>query len=349
MQAAVLTDLKHPLQLWSQIQIPKLNRGQVLVSLAYSGVCHSQLQEARGGRGQDPYLPHLLGHEGTGIVSEIGPDVSKVKVGDKVVLTWIKGQGIEAGGVKYTYEGRTVNAGGVTTFNQQAVVSENRLVKLPNGIGMDIGVLFGCALLTGAGTVLNTIKPDAGTSLAVFGLGGVGLSALIAAQLYPVKMLIAVDVEDQKLELARAFGATHTFNAKTENAVEAIRKLTGGNGVNYSVEAAGSAQTIEQAFACVMKNGGLCVFASHPSSGQKIQLDPYDLICGKQIKGTWGGECKPDRDIPLLAELCVKRKIPLEKLITKKYKLSEINQALDDIEARRVARPLVEIAKELDQ
>lgn len=343
MQGAVLTDINRPLQLWD-VQMPKLNRGQVLVKLAYSGVCHSQLQEARGGRGEDKYLPHFLGHEGTGVVTEIGADVTKVKVGDQVILTWIKGIGIEAGGVKYSYEGQTVNAGGVTTFNQLAIISENRVVKLPPGIGMDIGVLFGCALLTGAGTVINTIKPDAGTSMAVFGLGGVGLSALMAAQLYPVKRLIAIDIEDQKLELAKAFGATHTINSSKENAVEAVRKLTENVGVNYAVEAAGSAQTIEQAFASVKKDGGLCVFASHPATGQKIQLDPYDLICGKQIKGTWGGECKPDRDIPLLAELCMRRGIPLAKLISKRYKLAEINEALDDLEARKVARPLIEIS-----
>lgn len=344
MRGAVLTELNQPLEVWDGIEIPEPARGQVQVKLAFSGVCHSQLMEARGSRGNDPYVPHLLGHEGTGVVQKIGDGVTKVRVGDRVVMTWIKGRGLEAGGVKYTHQGRTVNAGGVTTFNDHALVSENRLVALPEGVSMDVGVLFGCALLTGAGIVLNTLKPEAGSTIAVFGLGGVGLSALMAASFSKPKLLIAIDVEDDKLELSRHFGATHTVNATKQSAADMIRELTGGTGVDFSMEAAGLARTIETAFSSVRKNGGLCVFASHPKSGEKIQIDPYELICGKRIEGTWGGACDPDRDIPLLARLIREHGAPIEKLVNKRYSLNQINEALDDLENRRVARPLIEIS-----
>ena len=343
MKAAVLTELGKPLEILTGIKIPELQRGQVLVRVAYSGVCFSQVMEARGGRGKDPFLPHLLGHEGTAVVESIGEGVQKVKKGDRVVLTWIKGEGLDAGGVKYRHNDNTINAGGVTTFNEMAVVSENRIVPLPSGIPMDVGVLFGCALLTGAGIVLNMLRPEAGSTMAVFGLGGVGLSALSVAGTFGVSKVIAVDVEAHKLSLAREFGATDVIDASVEDPVERIRAITGGAGVDYAVEAGGSTKTIEQAFQSVRKFGGLCVFASHPPSGQTIKLDPYDLICGRRIEGTWGGSSKPDRDIPLLANTYLSRKIPFEKMITKKYSLEGINEALDDLEARRAARPLIEI------
>ena len=343
MKAMVLERLNEPLVLRDSVQTPILARGQVLVKLAYSGVCHSQLMETRGGRGPDRFLPHLLGHEGTGVVETIGEGVSKVRPGDQVILTWIKGSGIEAGGAKYRRGEVTINAGGVTTFNEKAVVSENRLVPLPEGLPMDLSVLFGCALLTGAGIVMNQIKPEKNSTVAVFGLGGIGLSALIALQLYSCAQIIAIDVEDEKLQLARELGATQTINSRNESAVETIARLTHGLGVDAAVEAGGLVSTIEQAFSSVKKNGGLCVFASHPPSGEKIALDPYDLISGKRIQGSWGGASNPDRDIPILAELYRKGKLPLEKLIGKRYRLDQINEALDDLEHRRTTRPLIEI------
>jgi S-(hydroxymethyl)glutathione dehydrogenase/alcohol dehydrogenase len=343
MRAAVLSEINKPLIIINGIDLPELSRGQVLVKVKYSGVCHSQLMEARGGRGEDKYLPHLLGHEGTGTVVEVGPDVSKVRPGDHVVLTWIKGTGIDSGGMKYTFDGTVLNSGAITTFNNMAVISENRLVPLPDGVPMDVGVLFGCALLTGAGIILNSVHPRAGSTVAIFGLGGVGLSALIATRLFPVKELIAVDVEDEKLQLAREFGATQVINASKVDPVSAIRALTAGEGVDYSVESAGLVKTIEQAYQAVKKLGGKCTFASHPKSGERISIDPYDLICGKQLEGSWGGSANPDRDIPTIAQLYVRSRLPLEKLISKRYRLDEINEALNDLEQRRVIRPIIEM------
>jgi len=343
MKAAILRTLGAPLNVCDDLAFDAPARGQVLVRLAYSGVCHSQLMEVRGHRGADPYLPHLLGHEGTGMVVSVGEGVTKVVAGDLVVLGWIKGTGLDASGTRYSCRGETVNAGGVTTFNQFALVSENRVVPLPEGVPLDVGVLFGCALPTGAGIVINDLDPRPNATFAVFGLGGIGMSALIATQLYEPATVIAVDVSDEKLALAREFGATVTINSTTTDAVAEIRRLTGGAGVDYAVEASGRGEVIEAAFDAVRRGGGLCVFASHPRQGVRISLDPYELICGKQIRGSWGGGCKPDRDIPRFGALYREGRLPLEKLLTHRYTLDQINEALDDLEHGRVGRPLIEI------
>jgi S-(hydroxymethyl)glutathione dehydrogenase / alcohol dehydrogenase len=345
MKAAVLERLNEPLTIRSDIKYGSPKRGQVLVKLAYSGVCHSQLMEVRGRRGVDAYLPHLLGHEGTGKVIEVGEGVTKVKADDLVVLGWLKGNGLDGGGARYgcSCEGRVINAGGVTTFNEYALISENRLAPLPPGVPMDVGVLFGCAVLTGAGIVTHDIKPEPGSAVAVFGLGGIGMSALMATMLFECSKVIAVDISTDKLDLALSFGATDVINGQTADVVSEIRKLTNNQGVDYAIEASGQTMVIEQAFDSVRRGGGQCVFASHPEHGKRINLDPYELICGKKIRGSWGGGSNPDRDIPIFADLYLKGRFPLEKLITKRYSLNRINEALDDLENHRVGRPLIEI------
>ncbi|MES2686062.1 MAG: zinc-binding dehydrogenase [Pseudomonadota bacterium] len=345
MKAAVLKQVNEPLVVYSDIEYGEPGQGQVLVKLAYSGVCHSQLMEARGRRGPDRYLPHLLGHEGTGQVLQIGEGVTKVRPGDLVVLGWIKGWGLDGGGVSYrcACSEQAINAGAVTTFNEYALVSENRLVRLPPGVPLDVAVLFGCAVPTGAGIVTNDIKPEPDSSIAVFGLGGIGMSALMATMLFKCSKVIAIDVSPEKLDLALSFGATHVINAKLADATAEIRKLTGGLGADYAIEASGQASVIEQAFESVRRGGGLCVFASHPEHGRRISIDPYELICGKQIRGSWGGSSNPDQDIPKFANLYLQGRLPLEKLLTKRYSLDQINEALDDLELHRVGRPLIEI------
>jgi S-(hydroxymethyl)glutathione dehydrogenase/alcohol dehydrogenase len=343
MKAAVLYEFGAPLEICGDVEVPPLQRGQVLVRLAYSGVCQSQLMEVRGRRGDDPFLPHLLGHEGSGLVVGLGPDVTKVMQGDKVVIGWIRSSGIEAPVPSYTRGGEILNAGRVTTFNEYAVVSENRCIALPDGVPLDVGVLFGCALPTGAGIVSNTMRPNPGASVAIVGVGGVGLSALLALALFDCEIVVAVDISDDKLRLAADLGATHTVNARQRDPVEAIRELTKGRGVDFAIEAAGRSDTIEQAFAAVRREGGLCVFASHPEAGARITLDPFELICGKRISGTWGGASNPDRDVPVFSDLYLEGKLPLERLISHRYALEDINEALEDLEQHRTSRPLIEI------
>ena len=341
MKAAVLYKTGHPLVVEDEIEIPALKPGQVLVKIHFSGVCHSQLMEARGKRGDDPYLPHMLGHEGSATILEAGPGVTRFKKDDIVILTWIKSLGADVPQTKYKKGNQVINAGGVTTFSDCSIVSENRCVPLPEGVPLDIASLFGCAVLTGAGIMTNTIRPSAKNSLAIFGLGGIGLSALMAANLYECQTLIAVDIEKDKLELASEFGATHLIDSSVEDPVERIREITEGKGVDYSIEAAGVVKTIEQAFQSVRKGGGKCVFATHPKAEEKIMIDPFDLICGKQIQGSWGGESNPEDDIPKFAQLYRDGKLPLEKLLTRRYSLDQINEALDDLEQRKVGRPLI--------
>lgn len=340
MHAAVLYEPGRPLVI-ERLDIPEIGPGQVLVEMAFSGVCRSQLMEVRGGRGADRWLPHLLGHEGSGTVLQVGQGVTKVTSGDKVILTWIRATGQDASGAKFFNGKRFVNAGAVTTFGTHTVAAENRLVRLPSGVPLDVAVLFGCALPTGAGMVLNELRPQRQSSMAIFGLGAIGLSALMASRLLDCQPLIAVDVSAEKLAMARLFGATHTIDAKTQDPIEMIRQLTGGQGVDFSVEAAGSPRTIEQAFDVIRPHGGRCLFASHPESGKKICLDPYDLISGKTIAGSWGGASQPDHDVPKLAALYCDGQLPLERLLTRRYALSEVNQALDDLEVARVFRPLL--------
>jgi S-(hydroxymethyl)glutathione dehydrogenase/alcohol dehydrogenase len=346
MKAAVLFELNQPLRIIDIEQLPCLQEGQVLVDIIYSGLCHSQVMEIRGCRGEDKYLPHMLGHEGVGLVREVGPNVTKVKAGDAVIMGWIKGDGIDAPGGVYDYQGTTINSGGMTTFSEVSIVAENRLVKLPQGLPPDIAVLFGCALPTGAGIVMNEIDPKPGATFAVFGLGGIGLSALIALNLYSPSRVIAIDVEDAKLALAKELGATDCINLKATDPVAAINEIIPG-GVDYAIEAAGKTSVIEQAFLSVKDAGGLCVFASHPPEGEKICLDPLTMHKGKLIRGSWGGSAKPDRDIPKLADLYHRHQLPLSQILSRTYSLDQINEAVADLEARKINRALIDINSSL--
>src|SRR5436305_2976507 len=180
--AAVLVELGKPLEL-ADLEVPALRPGQALVEVAYSGVCHTQVGEARGHRGEDKFLPHCLGHEGSGTVREVGPGVAKVKPGDRVILSWIKGSGADVPGTVYGWNGRPVNAGGITTFATYSVISENRLTPAPDGMSMRLAALVGCAVPTGAGVIFNTAQPRPGQSVVVFGAGGIGSCAVAAAAL----------------------------------------------------------------------------------------------------------------------------------------------------------------------
>ena len=337
--AAILEQTNQPLVVHHDIDSPTLNSGQLLIKLSYAGVCHSQLMEVRGDRGEDKFLPHFLGHEGVGTVVEMASDITKVSLSDTVVLGWIKGDGLDAGGCQYQQGDRLINSGAVTTFSTYAVVSENRVVKLPEGISKKTAVLLGCALPTGAGIVLNQLKPEPNSNVGVYGLGGIGLSALLAMNHFKPQNIIAFDIEENKLKLAKELGATHCYSVDEQGISQF--KIDFPQGLDSIVEAAGKTSTIETAFSLVKRGGGRCVFASHPPVGELIKLDPFELICGKSIEGSWGGATQPDQDLQIIVDIINKYQLPVEKLLSNEYSLKQINQALDDLEQRKITRALI--------
>lgn len=338
-KAAILQEIGSQLVIKS-IEIPQLIYGQVLVKVLFSGVCRSQLMEVQGGRGTDNWLPHLLGHEGSGIVVDVGEGVTKVKIGDEVILGWLKSSGLSAPGAKYLCGHQVINSGQVTTFSNYTVVSENRLIIKPLGLPFDTAVLFGCALPTGAGMVLNELKPQTNQSIIVLGLGGIGMAALIALKATGVKLIIAIDISNQKLALAKKLGATHIFNSTQDGFRKAIMDITDG-GAQLCIESGGQIETIEMGFSLIRKNGGSLLFASHPPEGEMIRLSPHELISGKKIAGSWGGATFPERDIPIMYALFKSANTDLSELLTKRYSLEQINEALNDLAAGKVFRPLI--------
>jgi len=343
MTAAVLIKQNEPLSILNNVLIPKPNKGQVLVKMFFAGLCHSQLMEMDGKRGEDKYLPHMLGHEGVGKVIEIGEGVTKVQPDDEVVLGWIKGEGLEGGGCQYrTADGLTINSGSVTTFSEYVIVSENRLIIKPTHTPSELAVLYGCAVPTGLGMVLNAVPENFIGTIGFVGLGGIGLSALLSSKLRCFEKVIAIDVNPEKLQLALELGATDVINPLSEDANQIIRNITNGLGLDYCFESAGSVKTIELAFELTRRGGGRCIFASHPKAGDKISLDPFELICGKHINGTWGGNSIPDQDIKKFDGYYKKGLLPLDKLISKQYVLENINHAIHDLKNKKIARALIQ-------
>ncbi|MBP9841525.1 MAG: zinc-binding dehydrogenase [Simkaniaceae bacterium] len=334
-KAAVLRKLNAPLDL-CQLMVPELKQGQVLVKLAFSGLCRSQLNEIKGFKGTDSYLPHTLGHEGSGTVVKLGSNVSKVKVGDHVILTWIKGEGHEVASTKYLCQGEIVNSGAISTFSEYAVISENRLIRIPFSIPLDEAALFGCAIPTGAGILMNDLKVSPGKSIAILGMGGIGLSALLAAKAFNLHPIIAIDIEEAKLDLAKQLGATECISTRDEKNLSAYT-----NCLDYAIESAGVKSAMEKAFSLVKPSSGIAVIAGNLPRGSCIELDPFDFILGKKLIGTWGGGIQPDKDIPQLMEAFTKQNISVKPLISHEFPLMEINQAIKLLEERQATRILI--------
>jgi len=244
-QAAILVAQQQPLVV-DTIELPnQLEVGQVLVELKTSGICGSQLGEIDGVKGPDRFLPHLMGHEGFGVVLEIGPGVRSVKPGDCVVLHWRPGDGIQADPPKYRWRGQPLNAGWVTTFNRHAVVSENRCTKVPAATDPEAAALFGCAITTGFGVVENNARLRMGESVVVFGAGGIGLNIIQAAALISASPIIAVDLHDSRLELAQQLGATHTVNSAKGDAAELIKQALGDQPLDVFIDNTGVPSVVE--------------------------------------------------------------------------------------------------------
>lgn len=345
MQAAILVAQNRPLVVDEVLLPDSLNVGQVLVQIHYSGICGAQLGEIDGVKGDDPHLPHLLGHEGSGEVLEVGPGVRHVKQGDRVVLHWRKGKGIESDTPAYQWRGRRLNAGWVTTFNEYAVVSENRLTPIPASLNLVLAPLFGCAVTTGLGVITNNAQVRIGESVVVFGVGGVGLNVVQGAALVSAQPIIAVDLHGAKLELARTLGATHIVNAQAQDPGAEIRRILGNPGADVVVECTGRAEVIELAYELAGAHGRV-VCVGVPKRGQNISIHSLPLHFGKVLAGSHGGESDPGEDIPRYARLHEAGKLRLRELITGRFALSEINTAIEKMRAGEIAgRCLIEVVR----
>ncbi len=337
---------------------------EVLVRMKAAGICHSDLHTYRGELRAQP--PLVLGHEGAGIVEEVGAEVSHVKPGDRVMVNWIpscnhcpacfRGQNnlcdrlsgttlqalLPDGTTRLsTEDGLTLKHYlSTSTMAEHAVLDQASVIKLPDDVGYEVASIIGCAVLTGTGAVLNTAQVNPGSSVAVIGCGGVGLSAIMGAKLAGCYPIIAVDVMDSKFAFAKELGATHTINSGDVDAVEALRELTNG-GPDYVFDSVGAAPTINQALLGVRPGGTAVVMGMH-SMKENVPITSANLIAmNKKLLGSFAGSARPHLDLPHFLELYRSGRLPVDKLVSKHYQLEELAQAFEDMEAGKVARGVI--------
>ena len=338
-------------------------RGEVLVKIAAAGLCHSDLSVINGDRPRP--MPMALGHEAAGVVAELGEGVGDLEVGDHVVVVFVPScghcapcaegrpalcePGAQANGAGTLLSGaRRLARGGVamnhhlgcSVFAEYATVSRHSVVKIDPTIALDEAALFGCAVLTGVGAVVNTAQVRVGASVAVVGLGGVGLAALIGAQAAGARQIVAVDLAEDKLAMARALGATHTVNAGAADAVEQVRALSAG-GVEFAFEFAGAIPALELAWR-ITRRGGTTVTAGLPPSTAVLPLPAVSLVAEERtLKGSYIGTCVPSRDIPRYMALYMQGRLPVNKLLSGRLKLDDINLGFDLLREGKAIRQVV--------
>ena len=342
MKAAILVKQNAPLIL-DDVKLPdRLDFGQVLVKIQYSGICGSQIGEISGVKGDDPYLPHLLGHEGSGIVIETGPNVKNVNNGDHVVLHWRPGKGIEAPLPQYLWNDKILNAGFVTTFNEYAIVSENRLTVIPRNFDLKNATLFGCAVTTAFGVVNNDAKIKIGQSVLIIGVGGVGLNIAQAASMVSAYPIIGVDLHKNKLSLGEDFGLTHSIISDNKNINNEVKKIVGENGVDVVIECTGNSRLIELAYE-LTSNNGKTILVGVPKKGDNVSIYSLPLHFDKTLAGSHGGDSKPDSDIPKFINLIRHGRMNLDGLITHEFKLDRINNALELFKTGKAGRIVIDL------
>lgn len=343
-KAAVLVSLRAPLEI-IDVRIPPLKLGQVLVRVLTSGICGSQLGEIDGVKGPDPYLPHLLGHEGCGEVLEVGDGVKTVKPGDRVVLHWRKGAGLESVPAVYEGDHGPINAGWVTTFQEYAVVSENRVTAIPNDFDPSAAALLGCAVTTAAGALANEACLAVGESVVVLGSGGVGLAAVRLAALGGAFPIVAVDLYTNRLALARALGATHTISARSSDLVAAIRQIFCPYSPDIVLENTGQPGMIEAGLEMAGQNGRV-VLVGVPPRDSRAAIDTLPLHFNQRLYGSHGGGSRPATDIPRLVRLIEAGRLDLTRLVARTYPLEAVNDAIADMRSGALAaRPLLQCSR----
>jgi len=330
---------------------------EVRVKILASGVCHTDLGFRNGTYGTEGY-PFLLGHEGAGIIEAVGPGVSNVKEGDHVILAWRAPCGecrfCKAGKPNFcaaslnaekrmqTLDGLTLNPVlGIGTFCTHTLVHAKQAVPYDSKLPAPQMSLIGCGVMTGVGAALYAAEVQPGSSVAVFGCGGVGDSVISGAKIAGATTIIAVDLDDQKLEWAKAFGATHTLNPKHGDPIAKIKELTGGFGVNYSFEAVGIPQTLEQALFS-RDLAGTCIMIGVPGPGPKLELELqrfFDL--GGKLGVSWYGDCLPTRDFPMLAEWYRQGKLNLDGVVSRTIDLNDTEEAFEAMKRGETLRSVI--------
>jgi S-(hydroxymethyl)glutathione dehydrogenase / alcohol dehydrogenase len=340
MKAAILVELNQPLVV-ADIEAPRdLAFGQVRVKVHYSGICGAQINEIEGAKGPDKFLPHLLGHEGSATVLDVGPGVNTVKKGDRVVMHWRQSDGLQAEPASYQWNGRKVNAGWVTTFNNEAVVSENRVTKVPDDLDLRLAPLFGCAVTTAMGVINRDAAVQIGQSVVVFGIGGVGVNIVQSASLASANPIIAIDVVDSKVEWAKKFGATHAFNSKTGDVAAKIREIVGPQGADVIVDTTGRARVIELAYELTHPDGKT-ILVGVPRKGDNISIYSLPLHFKKVLTGSHGGSAEPHIDIPRYVRLMKAGKLSLDGLVTHEFPLEQVNEAIALVRKGEAGRVLL--------
>jgi len=336
-KSAILVELNKPLLL-SEVELGELTVGQVLVRVLVSGICGSQLHEISGHKGNGKFLPHLMGHEGCGIVEEIGRGVTLVKPGDKVVMHWRPGLGIEAEFPKYKLNGKLFSSGKVNTLTEKSIVSENRLTVVPHDTDPEFAALLGCSLTTALGVIDNESDLKFGERVAVVGCGGVGLNVLAAARLAGAGEIYAVDRAASKNEICLNQGANFFFSdiAEIPNRIDLI------------VDTTGNIDVISQAFT-MLSNRGRMILLGQPKPGQVLVIPEaieFFKGSGLAIKASQGGSTVPQEDIPRYLQLLRLGLISVQELITHRFSLTDVNLAFDLLKSGNAGRIMITISKE---
>jgi S-(hydroxymethyl)glutathione dehydrogenase / alcohol dehydrogenase len=361
MKAAVCYEYGKPLVI-EELEIDPPKQGEVKVRLVATAICHSDVHLIRGEWASDTSrLPVVAGHECAGIVEEIGEGVTLVKPGDHVVMSLLRSCGrcfycasgaphLCDGDYALNEESRLRNRRGETVwhgirtagFAEQTIVDQSQLVPIAGDIPLDSASLLACGVITGLGAVVNTAQVEPGSSVAVIGAGGVGLNSVQGALLAGANPIIAIDLLDNKLEAARAFGATHTINAgASDDVVAEVRKLTSGRGVDYAFVAVGSTQAVEQALDLI-RRGGTVTLVGIPAIQATVQFSPtFGVWNNQRVLGSSMGSTRLSIDVPRLVDLYRNKRLKLDELITKRYPLEEINEAIASMERGEALRNVI--------
>jgi Zn-dependent alcohol dehydrogenase len=330
-KAAILTG-KKKIELHNFLIPDKLREDQVLVKINYTGICGSQIMEFLGNRGKDNFLPHAFGHEAVGQVISIGKKVKKVFPKDEVILSWIKGKGLDYGGFQLAnVKNQKINFGPISTFSSFTIVSENRVFLKPKKMSKIEAVLYGCATPTGAGIVINQLKEiKKNHKICLIGVGGVGMAALLAL-IKKKPQIFVIEKNKKKQKFLKKFNV-NILNVKELD--------TYNDFFDFCIETSGTTKMIEQGFDLIKKSGKV-VFASHPTNSKKIKLNPHDLRSGKRIYGSWGGNCNLDIDINKIFEYFNKKNIFTTSGKISFYRLENINLAFKKVISGQINRAII--------